>query len=332
MPLRALEICAGAGGMALGLRRAGFEHEAFVELDGDACETLLSNLHRHFSRMTTSSSRARDEVRRENVATFDGSPFRDKIDLLAGGVPCQPFSVAGEQLGEDDERDLFSQAMRLVREIMPQAVLLENVPGFASAKFETYREKIKQKLAASGYETQIAVLKASDFGVPQVRPRCLLVAMRPENMAHFCWPSPTTPTPVSVGEALVDIVASRCLPWPGAQAWAARANRPGPTLVGGSKKHGGADLGPSRARAAWAELGVNASSLADEAPPALFPIDGHPRLTLAMCKRLQGFPDDYLIKGSKTSAYRQIGNALPPPVAHAVGREIFRVLTRTWRG
>lgn len=319
MPCFCIEICAGAGGMALGLRRAGFQHKMLVELDEDACKTLG----------TAFGSTA---VRQEDVANFDGSPFRSGIDLLAGGVPCQPFSVAGEQLGEGDERDLFSHAMRLVREIMPRAVLLENVPGFASEKFSEYREKIKRELAASGYETQIRVLKASDFGVPQVRPRCLLVAMQPQYMAHFRWPAPTRSTPVTVGEALVDIMGSRCLPWPGAQAWAERANRPAPTLVGGSKKHGGADLGPSRARAAWAELGVNASSLADDAPSALFPEDGHPRLTLEMCKRLQGFPDDYRIMGSKTSSYRQIGNALPPPVAHAVGREIFRVLARTWRG
>lgn len=310
--------------MGLGLSRAGFAHEAFVEIDEDACETLRANLATHF--------REPGQVLREDVASFDGRPFANKIDLFAGGVPCPPFSVAGHQRGRDDKRDLFPHALRLIGQIMPRAVFLENVPGFASAKFASYREKITLDLLSLGYETKISVLRAADFGVAQVRPRCLIVAMRPSDMAHFRWPEATTPTPVTVGEALLDMMASRCLPWPGAQAWAARANRPAPTLVGGSKKHGGADLGPSRARKAWAELGVNALSLADEAPPALFPVDGHPRLTLDMCKRLQGFPDNYKIMGLKTSAYRQIGNALPPPVAQAVGREIFRVLAREWRG
>jgi DNA (cytosine-5)-methyltransferase 1 len=112
--------------------------------------------------------------------------------------------------------------------------------------------------------------------------------------------------------------------WPGASSWAAQADRIAPTLVGGSKKHGGPDLGPSRARREWAALGVDARGLADEAPMPGF--EGLPRLTVRMTARLQGFPDHWRFEGKKTSAYRQVGNALPPPVARAVGLAIARAL------
>ena len=118
--LHSLEICAGAGGQALGLEQAGFYHQGLIENDSDACKTLLLN-------------RPGWKVIEKDLRKFDGKGFRG-IDLLAGGVPCPPFSVAGKQLGEEDDRDLFPTALRLAAEIKPQAVMLENVPGFASAR------------------------------------------------------------------------------------------------------------------------------------------------------------------------------------------------------
>ncbi len=115
--LTVVEICAGAGGQSLGLEQAGIYHAATVEIDQDACETLRLNRQHAW------------KVVEADVHHFDGRPYRG-IDLLAGGVPCPPFSVAGRQLGADDERDLFPQALRLVRECEPMAVMLENVPGF----------------------------------------------------------------------------------------------------------------------------------------------------------------------------------------------------------
>src|SRR5579862_4183887 len=121
--LTSVEICAGAGGQALGLEQAGFAHEAVVELDADACETLRRN-------------RGADwKVNQDDVANVDGRAYAG-IDLLAGGVPCPPFSIAGKQLGHDDERDLFPQALRLVEEAQPRAVLLENVRGLAASRFD----------------------------------------------------------------------------------------------------------------------------------------------------------------------------------------------------
>jgi DNA (cytosine-5)-methyltransferase 1 len=108
--------------------------------------------------------------------------------------------------------------------------------------------------------------------------------------------------------------------WPGAKRWARQANDIAPTIVGGSKKHGGPDLGPTRARQAWAALGVEGRTIAEEAPAADF--CGMPRLTVDMVARLQGFPADWRFHGRKTTAYRQVGNAFPAPVAAAVAKNL----------
>ena len=114
--------------------------------------------------------------------------------------------------------------------------------------------------------------------------------------------------------------------WEGAADWARRANEVAPTIVGGSKKHGGPDLGPTRARAAWARLGVNGKTIGETAPAPGFA--DMPRLTPRMVARLQGFPDDWHFTGRKTQAYKQIGNAFPPPVAMALGAEIREAIIR----
>jgi DNA (cytosine-5)-methyltransferase 1 len=303
--LTCLEICAGAGGQSLGLEQAGFAHLAAVEIDPDACQTLRLN-------------RPGWRVEQGDVTAFSGVPFRG-ADLLAGGVPCPPFSVAGRQLGADDERDLFPQALRLVAECEPAAVLLENVPGLSAAKFAGYREQVLAELSALGYAADWQVLNARDFGVPQLRPRFILVAMRPDAFAHFAWPG-AQQAPPAVGEALRDLMAAGG--WPGADAWARKACGIGPTLVGGSRKHGGPDLGPTRARAAWLKLHVDGKGLADAPPGPHDPLHHLPRLTLPMAAAIQGFPPDWRFWGRKTAGYRQIGNAFPPPVARAVGASI----------
>jgi DNA (cytosine-5)-methyltransferase 1 len=304
--LTCLEICAGAGGQSLGLENAGFAHDAAVEIDPDACETLRLNRQHVW------------KVIEGDVHQFDGRPYHG-VDLLAGGVPCPPFSVAGKQLGADDERDLFPEALRLVRECEPTAVMLENVPGLSQARFASYREQVLRQLDDLGYQADWQVLNACEFGVPQLRPRFILVAMRPDAYPHFEWPN-AIGTPPTVGEALHAMMARDG--WKGADEWARKANDVGPTLVGGSRKHGGPDLGPTRAREAWRRLGVDGRGLADAPPPADAPVDYMPRLTRDMAAVIQGFPLDWRFYGRKTASYRQVGNAFPPPVARAVGTRI----------
>jgi DNA (cytosine-5)-methyltransferase 1 len=304
--LTCLEICAGAGGQSLGLEQAGFSHVAAVEIDPDACETLRLNRQHAW------------KVIEGDVHHFDGRPYRG-IDLLAGGVPCPPFSVAGKQRGADDERDLFPQALRLVKECKPTAVMLENVHGLSQARFDGYRAQVLNQLGELGYEADWQVLNACNFGVPQSRTRFILVAMKPDAFRHFEWP-PAIGAPPTVGEALHDLMAASG--WTGADEWARRADGVGPTLVGGSRKHGGPDLGPTRAREAWRKLGVDGRGLADAPPTADTPVDRMPRLTLPMAAAVQGFPPDWRFYGRKTAAYRQIGNAFPPPVAQAAGTRI----------
>jgi DNA (cytosine-5)-methyltransferase 1 len=303
--LTCLEICAGGGGQSLGLEQAGFSHAAALEIDPDACQTLRLN-------------RPEWKVVEEDVHQFSGTGYRG-IDLLAGGVPCPPFSIAGKQLGAEDDRDLFPQALRLVEECEPTAIMLENVRGLSTARFAGYREQVLGRLHELGYEADWQVLNACEFGVPQLRPRFILVAMKSSVYPHFTWPG-AIKTPPTVGETLHALMAEAG--WPGADPWAKKANGIGPTIVGGSRKHGGPDLGPTRARSEWLRLGVDGKGLADAPPQASDPVNHVPRLTLAMAAAVQGFPADWQFWGRKTAAYRQIGNAFPPPVARAVGCSI----------
>jgi DNA (cytosine-5)-methyltransferase 1 len=312
--LTCVEICAGAGGQSLGLEQAGFHVTVAVEIDPDACQTLRLN-------------RPAWKVEELDVHHFSGAAFRG-VDLLAGGPPCPPFSIAGKQLGADDERDLFPQALRLVAECAPKAVMLENVRGLAAARFAGYREQVLAELAELGYVADWQVLNACEFGVPQLRPRFILVALRPEIYQHFQWPA-ARKTPPTVGETLRDLMAAGG--WGGAADWAAQASGIGPTLVGGSRKHGGPDLGPTRARAAWLGLGVDGKGLADAPPGPDAPASHRPRLTVPMAAAIQGFPADWRFYGRKTAAYRQIGNAFPPPVAEAVGTSIRTAIERAAR-
>lgn len=240
------------------------------------------------------------------------------MDLLAGGIPCPPFSIAGQQLGKDDERDLFPEIIRLASDLSPRALMIENVRGLLAKKFDGYRDELVRELKELGYEfCGWELLNAADYGVPQARLRSVLVAMRPEAAVHFVWPEPEARRK-TVGQALKKLMKANG--WEGADEWAKTANDVGPALVGGSKKHGGADLGPTRAKAAWKALGVDAMGVAD-APPEQGS-SGRPRLTVEMAGVVQGFPTSWKFEGRKTAAYRQVGNAFPPPVAEAVGKAI----------
>ncbi|TNF17438.1 MAG: DNA cytosine methyltransferase [Rhodobacteraceae bacterium] len=309
--LSSIELCAGAGGQALGLERAGFEHLLLVDDDQHCCKSLTLN-------RPDWNVRCQD-LREVSVEEFVG------VDLLAGGLPCPPFSVAGKQLGEKDERNLFDDAFRLVDQAKPKFVLIENVRGFLDNSFAEYRDKMAQKFRDRGYECDIQLLNASDFGVPQLRPRVAIVAGQFEYWKNFSFDNLIRTAPKSVGETLLDLMEKEG--WTGAKRWAEQADRIAPTIVGGSKKHGGPDLGPTRARRAWEKLGVNGKTISPTPPEADF--EGMPRLTVRMVARIQGFPDEWQFYGPKTHAYRQVGNAFPPPVAEQIGLAIKTAILAT---
>ena len=314
--LTCVEICVGAGGQALGLAMAGFVHVALVEYEKEYCDILKEN-------------RPEWPIICADVHDFDGKPYHG-VDLFAGGVPCPPFSVAGKQLGANDERDLFPEALRLVREIEPRAIMLENVRGFLDPSFREYREYILRSIAHMGYDVQIKLLQASDYGVSQLRPRVVIVGIRNDEPGRFTfsYPAPHPEQTPTVGALLQDLMAEAG--WKGVRKWAKQADKIAPTIVGGSKKHGGPDLGPTRARRAWAEMQVEGKSIADKAPDPEF--TGMPRLTPRMIARIQGFPDTWVFGKTKTRACRMIGNAFPPPVAKAVGEKIKEALYASKQG
>jgi DNA (cytosine-5)-methyltransferase 1 len=303
-----LEICAGGGGAALGLERAGFTHAALLDNDPHACATLRQN-------------RPYWNVIEADLRRFDAGYWKG-IDLLSGGLPCPPFSIASKQLGSDDERNLFPAMFEIVKQVTPRAVLIENVRGLMTSKFADFREQIDRDFRKQGFDTAWRMFDASEFGVPQKRSRTFLVALRRGQTGRFEWPEPMANAYATVGEAVGDLMAEGG--WERAGEWAKKANRTAPTIVGGSHKHGGPDLGPTRARREWAELGVDGMGLADEPPPPQFA--GMPRLTIPMVTRLQSFPDDWKFAGGKTNAYRQVGNALPVELACHVARAVRQCL------
>ncbi|MEU7877106.1 DNA cytosine methyltransferase [Microbispora bryophytorum] len=315
-----LEIGAGVGGQALGLERAGFDPVLVIDNDPHACRTLRSNRPGW------------------NVLELDLNNFVraqqgiGTVDLISGGLPSQPYSVAGKQQGVRDGRDLLGASIWLATELQPRAILLETTPSLLMPKFEDVRTNVEEELKHLDYVWSWMVLDAQNFGVPQTRKSCLLVAMRPDDFVFFEWPAPVAEAGANVGEVLRDSMASRG--WPFADAWALLANRVAPTIVGGSKNHGGADLGPTRTKRQWLELAVNGHSLGDDVPAPDFEFDpslgrhGVPKLTVEQVMVLQGLPADWVVAGGKTARYKQVAQAVPPPLAEAVGKRLATALAR----
>jgi DNA (cytosine-5)-methyltransferase 1 len=306
--LTTVELCAGGGGLALGLEEAGFAPLALMDIDLHACATLRRN-------------RPYWNVVQADMRRFGASYWRG-ADLVSGGLPCPPFSIAGKQLGAGDDRDMFPPMLRIAKEVQPRAILIENVRGIITDRFAGYRAKLDAALNRQGFDVYWAAFNATEFGVPQNRFRVFLVGLRRGETNPLEWPITMQGLAPTVGEAIGDLMGARG--WRGVTEWIKRAAMPAPTIVGGSHKHGGPDLGPTRAKREWAELGIDGLGLADEPPATDFV--GMPRLTVPMVARLQSFPDDWKFVGSKTHAYRQVGNALPVKLAASVARAVRNCL------
>lgn len=330
--LQSLEICAGVGGLAHGLENAGFNPVALVEQDVESCDALRRN-------------RPDWNVVVMDANEFDpyGLPVAFNVDLLSAGLPRVSAAGAGPHGTVDEGRELINCAVCLVGSVQPRAVLIENLPKIVDgADFTGDREEIRKELEHLGFRLHWQVLNAKDFGVPQDREHGFLVALKEDVADGFQWPTPENDEPIHVGDALHASMVERG--WAHADTWRDHARRPAPVLVGGSRRHGGADLGPSRTKAIWRRLGINAKTVADAGPTPRSrettkwdlsdkPWDPEgedqalPALTLEQIALLQGFPGNWILPAGKTNAYGQLAQAVPPPLAEAVGRQIFRALS-----
>ncbi|WP_406427375.1 DNA cytosine methyltransferase [Streptomyces sp. NBC_01589] len=312
---RFVDVCSGAGGLALGLEQAGFDPVLLLDSKPVACETLRLN-------------RPAWKVLEMDLLDFvpDEHPETYDVDLLSAGVPRVKSSATVARAETEEELRLLEAAVLLTHSVQPRAMLIENVPGLVdSPEFEDVREFIRKELEHLGYRFLWFVLNAADFAVPQDRKQGVLVALKEQYFDAFHPPAPTVDSHIPVGRALRRSMAARG--WSGADAWAAQALSVAPTLVGGSENRGGADLGPSGTKKAWERMGVNGGALADEVPGPECGPAGMIKLTVAQTALLQAFPSEWQFAGKKTARYRQIGHASPPPVGTALGRAIAAALS-----
>jgi DNA (cytosine-5)-methyltransferase 1 len=305
--LRALSLFSGGGGLDLGFWRAGFEHVASYEIMESAAATLVK-AHPEWTVHGGSGG---------DVRHVSWSSFRSQIDVVHGGPPCQPFSSAGRQRGEDDDRDMWPEFVRAVKAIRPRAFVGENVPALASGKFASYvRDSIISPLEKS-YTITPVVLRAPDFGVPQVRRRIFFVGFRAGTAASR-WqpPVPRSNPAMGMREALglSDIGVDDLSP-------TIRSSLTGP-------RHTTSILSSMSARRKFEQLQVwpNGVALTREAARRFVAPNGHFRLAVQDVALLQGFPDDWPWVGAAYMALGQIGNAVPPPLAYAVAVSVAQAL------
>nr|WP_042450361.1 DNA cytosine methyltransferase [Streptacidiphilus jiangxiensis] len=311
---RFIELYAGCGAQALGLERAGFVPALLVDNKPDACLTISANRPDWPVLCTDVLSLGHDPQQYAHLVD---------VDLLSAGMPRLKAASAA---GDGEERRLLHHTLDLVEQLQPRAIMLENLPDLVeSDAFRDDRTDIAERLARAGYSCRWTVVNAADFGVAQNRRSSVIVALR-EPHGAFAWPEPELAGPPTVGQVLGPSMASRG--WIGAAQWAAQADRVGPALVGGSDRRGGADLGPTGSKKAWAALRVDGGSLWDDVPDSDFPADGTPHLTVDQAAAIQALPVNWMLSGGKTSRYRQVGHATPPPVATALGGAIRAALGR----
>lgn len=327
MSLTALDLFAGAGGLSLGLHNAGWQIIAAVESDTWAMETYRRNFF---------DTKMFSDIRRVDFTQFSG------IDLIAGGPPCQPFSVAGKQLSAYDPRDMVPQFIRAVTEVMPRTFLMENVPGLLTQRNILYTKKVIAQLEDVGYVVRYKKLIASHYGVPQHRERVFFIGMRQGEMFSFPEPShgpSTSHSFVSAGQALQNVPDCepniaivtyaknpilRPSPWAGmlvnGQGRPINLEEPSltiPATAGGNRTH---IVDPEGVLLEYHRYLINGGK------PRYGVVEGVRRLNLRESARLQSFPDDFIFAGTKTRQFTQVGNAVPPLLAEAIGKALMQSL------
>jgi DNA (cytosine-5)-methyltransferase 1 len=327
-----IELFAGGGGLALGLEKAGFNSIALNEFDKDACKTLRIN-------------RPNWNVIENDIRKVDFSEFTD-IDLLSGGFPCQAFSYAGEKLGFEDIRGtLFFEFSRAIKEVMPKIFLGENVRGLLTHENGKTLSTIESILSDLGYTLiEPAVLKAIFYRVPQKRERLFLIGIRNDlvKFAKFEWPSKyyrilvlkdglkagelyDSDVPYSEGQSYPKRKKEILSFVPQGGYWRDLPDDLQREYMQASYFLGGGKTGMAR-RLSWDEPSLTLTcSPAQKQTERCHPEETRP-LTIREYCRIQTFPDEWLLSGSLSSQYKQIGNAVPVNLAYAVGRSLIALL------
>lgn len=334
--LTSIELFAGAGGLALGLEKAGLENILLSEINKNACETLRSN-------------RPSWNVIEGDVAKIDFNPYKGMVDLLTGGFPCQAFSYAGKRLGFEDARGtLFFEFARAVKEVEPLICVGENVRGLLQHENGRTIEGMVSILDELGYEViPPKLLKAIFYRVPQKRERIFIVGLRKNLGLSFEWPSQED-TIYSLKDALkkgrlfdTDVAESIGQTYPKNKREIMDLIPPGgywrdlpidlqKSYMKGSFHLGGGKTGMAR-RISWDEPCLTLTCApAQKQTERCHPNETRP-FTVKEYARIQTFPDEWEFMGALTSQYAQIGNAVPVNLAEAVGKAIVRSLNNYYR-
>lgn len=334
-----IELFAGAGGLAVGMEKAGFKSVLHNEIDRHACNTLRAN-------------RPDWNVVEGDISKIDFTPYRDKIDVISGGFPCQAFSYAGKKLGFEDTRGtLFFEFARALKEVNPKMFIAENVRGLLNHEGGKTLAAIKDVIAELGYELiEPRVLKAIFYQVPQKRERLFLIGVRKDlaYKATFHWPSPykrimtmrdalkagdlfSTDVPSSAGQTYPQRKAEILSQVPEGGYWRDLPDDLQREYMKKSYFLGGGKTGMAR-RLAWDEPSLTLTCApAQKQTERCHPEETRP-LTVREYARIQTFPDSWEFTGPLTAQYKQIGNAVPVNLAYAVGRSIVRFLNDLEQG
>jgi DNA (cytosine-5)-methyltransferase 1 len=316
--LNFLSLFSGGGGLDIGFDRAGYAHLASYELREDAVK-VLREAHPRWKIFGGANG---------DVCHVDWAQYSGKVDVLHGGPPCQPFSHAGHQSGEDDVRDMFPELVRAVQAVKPRVFVAENVPGLATKKFRMYVEKTILAPLAGSYRIRMFSLEAASFGVPQRRRRVWFVGFRDEqDAAEFCPPTAThlveldeecddLPETMGVREALglPDIAYDALAP-------TIRSGFSGP-------RHTTSVVNSVTSLSQWLQLGIWPHGVAEdrEKASAFVAKDGAFRLSVTDCMLLQGFPEDWPLRGAVYKSLGLIGNSVAPPMAYRVALAVAHAL------
>ncbi|MCF1713322.1 DNA (cytosine-5-)-methyltransferase [Flavihumibacter sp. RY-1] len=328
-----LELFAGAGGLAVGLEQAGLKCIAVNEIDKFACETLRKN-------------RPKWEIIEGDIKNFKFSEYKNKVDVITGGFPCQAFSYAGKKLGFKDARGtLFYEFARVVKEVKPLICIGENVRGLLNHNGGKTLEGMISILDEIGYNVvPVQVLKAINYKVPQKRERLILVGVRKDLNTNFEYPKPYSKI-YNLKDALFkgelydcDVPKSLGVKYPKSKKdvldlvppkgyWRDLPIEIQKKFMGGSYYLGGGKTGIAR-RIGWDEPCLTLTcSPAQKQTERCHPEETRP-FTIREYARIQTFPDNWEFSGSIAQQYKQIGNAVPVNLARELGYSIINFLNK----